>query len=30
MFLVIEDRLSDLPCVDRAWSAHNDRAGEVL
>jgi AraC-like DNA-binding protein len=30
MFLVIEDRLSDLRCVDRVWSAHNDRAGEVL
>lgn len=30
MFLVIEDRLSDLPCVERIWSAHNERAGEVL
>jgi AraC-like DNA-binding protein len=30
MFLVIEDRLSDLPCVERVWTAHNERAGEFL
>lgn len=30
MFLVVEDRLSDLPCVERVWTAHNDRADEFL
>jgi AraC-like DNA-binding protein len=30
MFLVIEDRLSELPCVERVWRAHNERAGEFL
>ncbi len=30
MFLVIEDRLSDSACVERVWTAHNQRAGEFL
>jgi AraC-like DNA-binding protein len=30
VFLVIEDRLSDLACVERLWTAHNQRAGEFL
>jgi AraC-like DNA-binding protein len=29
MFL-IEERLSELPCVERVWTAHNERAGEFL
>jgi AraC-like DNA-binding protein len=29
MFL-LEERLSDLPCVERVWAAHNERAGEFL
>ena len=30
MFLVIEERLSELRCVERVWTAHNERAGEFL
>ena len=30
MFLVIEERLSELPCVERVWTAHSLRADEFL
>jgi len=30
MFLVIEERLSELPCVERVWTAHNEQADEFL
>ena len=30
MFFVIEQRLSELPCVERVWTAHNERPGEFL
>ena len=30
MFLVIEERLSELPCVERVWTAHSERADEFL
>src|SRR5258708_25868550 len=30
MFFVIKERLSELPCVERVWSAHNERADEFL
>jgi AraC-like DNA-binding protein len=30
MFLIIEERLSELPCVERVWTAHNERADEFL
>jgi len=29
-FFVIEERLSETPCVERVWSAHNERADEFL
>ncbi len=29
-FLVIDEHLSELPCVERVWAAHNERAGEFL
>lgn len=30
MFLVIEDRLSDSPYVERIWRSHSERAGTLL
>jgi AraC-like DNA-binding protein len=30
MFFVFDDRLSDSPCVERVWTARNDRADEFL
>jgi AraC-like DNA-binding protein len=30
MFLVIEERHSEVHCVERVWAAHNERAGEFL
>lgn len=30
MFFVIKERLSALPCVERVWAAHNERADEFL
>lgn len=29
-FFVIKERLSELPCVERVWTAHNTRADEFL
>jgi AraC-like DNA-binding protein len=30
MFFVIKERLSELPCIERVWTAHNTRADEFL